>query len=128
MAVMPVLCDSCHQYGFGSLVCTRCGVMRKFEGDGIVNATTEASLEAKDAIRPHALSLRERVYDAIKASGAEGMTDDDVQAALDMGGSTQRPRRIELLDAQRIRQRGAVYNSDRRATRSGRKAVVWVAC
>lgn len=69
---------------------------------------------------PNADTLRSAVLDAIKAHG--GLTDEEVQDTLVMQGSTQRPRRIELVAA------GLVVDSGRtRATRSGRQAVVWEA-
>lgn len=97
-----------------------------------MNATTETSLEAKDAIRPHVLSLRERVYGAIKGAGDVGLTDDECQHLLNMNGSTQRPRRIELARAGRIQPRRTwlmddVFVESYSFTSSGRRAVVWVA-
>lgn len=96
-----------------------------------MNATTETSLEAKDAIRPHVLSLRERVYSAIQESGENGLTDEAIQERLGMSGSTERPRRGELVKAGRIRPRIWVNGQNLLYpgyTSSGRKAVVWVAC
>jgi len=79
--------------------------------------TSEAAADAlpDDCVR----TLREQVYRCIRDSG-DGMTDDDIQAALGLDGSTERPRRVELLHLHRIVDSGA-----RRATRSGRQAVVW---
>ena len=52
----------------------------------------------------------------------DGATDDDMQAELGMQGSTQRPRRIELVA------KGLVQAApERRKTKSGRLATVWVA-
>lgn len=78
------------------------------------------SLEASDAIRPKAGRLRERVLAHLRAHG--GATDDEIQAALDMPPSTQRPRRVELVRAGLVRDSG-----EKRKTRSGRRAAVWVA-
>lgn len=48
------------------------------------------------------------------------MTDAEIQDALGLDGSTQRPRRRELEQA------GLVFDSgERRATHTGRAAVVW---
>jgi len=52
---------------------------------------------------------------------SRGLTDHEMQAHLNMIGSTQRPRRVELCD------KGLVVDSGRqRPTPSGRMAVVWV--
>lgn len=48
-----------------------------------------------------------------------GATDEEMQIALEMPGNVQRPRRGELVDA------GAIRADGKRATRSGRDAVVW---
>lgn len=62
---------------------------------------------------------RRRVLDHIARTG--GATDEEMQQALDMNPSTQRPRRVELVDD------GWVEDSGRtRKTPSGRDAVVWV--
>lgn len=91
-------------------------------------ATRETSAAAADSIRDSAASLREQYFSAVQAAGAAGLTDDEAQIALNMNGSTQRPRRQELQIAGRIKVAlnhcgGAV----KRPTRSGRQAVVWVA-
>lgn len=79
------------------------------------------SVAAAEAIAPRAGSLRAHVYDWLKARGADGGTDEEMQTALQMSPNTQRPRRVEL------EQLGLVQNSGRtRLTRAGRKAVVWV--
>lgn len=81
---------------------------------------SETSKDAADSIRPSTASLREKVYALIASSS--GMTDEEIQVALDMNPSTERPRRIELVNAGRVRDSGRT-----KATRSGRQAVVWVA-
>src|SRR5262245_10175682 len=83
-------------------------------------ANSETSFDAADAFGSDlAATLRERVYRAIRDS-ADGLTDEEIQRVLEMDGSTERPRRVELLRAQRICDSG-----ERRDTRSGRRAVVW---
>lgn len=54
----------------------------------------------------------------------DGLTDEELQDVLNMNPSTERPRRIELMDANPplVRDSGRT-----RKTRSGRNAVVWVA-
>lgn len=87
-------------------------------------AGSETSREAADSwTMEDTNALRARVYAAIAARGAFGATDEELQVALGMNPSTQRPRRVELEDRGRVRDSGA-----RRLTRSGRRAVVWVVC
>jgi len=63
-----------------------------------------------------------RVLEWLRLVGSYGGTDDEMQVALDMSPNTQRPRRIELLEAGLIRSTGTY-----RKTRTGRRAAVWVA-
>jgi transcription initiation factor IIE alpha subunit len=66
--------------------------------------------------------MREIVLEALIDRGNRGATDDELQTALGMDPSTERPRRVELERA------GLVIDSgERRKTRSGREAVVWMA-
>lgn len=75
---------------------------------------------AASAILPNAKTLRAAVLNYLRAYG--GATDDEIQAALNMSGNTERPRRREL------EQHGLVRDSGRRRlTHSGRQAVVWEA-
>lgn len=84
-----------------------------------VNVPT--SIAAADAIKTCSDTLRKRVLDYIKAQGKTGATDDEIQVALNMGGSTQRPRRVELF------QQGKICMAPMmRKTRTGRMANVWV--
>jgi len=63
-------------------------------------------------------TLRAKVYRFIRDAGHA--TDEQIQDGLTMNPSTQRPRRIELLEA------GIIRDSGRKAkTKSGRDAVVW---
>lgn len=66
-----------------------------------------------------AMTQRRRVLELIRTS-PDGMTDDELQVALNMEGNTQRPRRIELYKLGCIE-----VTSQRRPTRKGRDAVVW---
>jgi len=80
----------------------------------------ETSKEAAESITDEAATTwRERVYSVIKSTG--GATDEEIQTALAMNPSTQRPRRVELLYGDRIKDSG-----EKRNTKSGRKATVWV--
>lgn len=78
------------------------------------------SKEAALSIEPCAATLRAKVLAFIQESG--GATDEQIQDALEMNPSTERPRRGELVEA------GSVVDSGTtRKTRSGRWAVVWIA-
>ena len=67
--------------------------------------------------------LRRQVFAFIRVQGGRGATDDEMQAAMGLNPSTQRPRRIELERQGFIRQDP---EGRTRETRSGRQAVVWV--
>lgn len=85
------------------------------------NGTT-TSKAAASAIAADAKTLRSHVFTYLKGCGADGATDEEIQDALEMDPSTERPRRGELVT------QGVVVDSGRtRPTRSGRKAVVWIA-
>lgn len=80
------------------------------------------SRDAARRIAPQAGRLSEQVLSAIREAGAAGMTDAEIQAKTGLDGSTQRPRRVALLN------QGLVANSNRkRRTPTGREATVWVA-
>lgn len=83
------------------------------------------SKAAAEAIEPKIGSLRRQVLDYLRHCGVSGATDDEMQLPKELGGldmdpSTQRPRRIELVNTGWVRDSGK-----RRKTRSGRLAVVW---
>lgn len=82
----------------------------------------ETSVEAAEAIKPTAGSLRAAVYEKLLDAGSDGLTDQQLQRALRLDPSTERPRRIELVDAGLVRDSG-----HKRLTLSGRRAIVWVA-
>ena len=91
-------------------------------------ARSETSKAAAEGIATELGPLQKRVLDCICRGGYHnrgihhGMTDEEMQEHLFLNPSTQRPRRIELVQA------GLVKDSGRtRRTRSGRQAVVWVA-
>lgn len=80
---------------------------------------TETSRSAAQEIRRALPALESRVL-AHLAGMVQGATNEELENALGMGGSTLRPRVVEL------RNRGLVRDSGkRRNTRSGRAAVVW---
>jgi site-specific DNA-methyltransferase (adenine-specific) len=66
-----------------------------------------------------AAAQRERVFEVIKYA-QHGLTDEEIQTVTGYAANSQRPRRVELVEAGRVLDSGI-----RRKTRSGRKAVVW---
>lgn len=68
---------------------------------------------------PDADTQRWRVLDLLRRY-KKGLTDHEMQALLDMNPSTQRPRRIELVEGKFVADSGFI-----RPTPSGRMAVVW---
>ena len=83
---------------------------------------SETSKAAAEAIKSRVARDRARILAEIKRSGDLGRTDGEMQEQLAMNGSSQRPRRIELLDDGFIRDSGRT-----RKSASGRPCVVWVA-
>jgi hypothetical protein len=80
------------------------------------------SIEAAHHAEPKSASLRAVVLAYIRQQGRDGATDEQIQNAIGMNPSTQRPRRVELVEG------GLVVNSGQtRKTQSGRNATVWVA-
>ena len=77
------------------------------------------SIDAALAIELGASHLRSKVLRLLRRS-LYGLTDEEMQLALDMNPSTQRPRRLELREKVLVRDSGLV-----RPTLSGRYAVVW---
>ena len=67
-------------------------------------------------------TARERVFQVI-AEHPEGVTDIEIQEILGMSGDTERPRRIELLDAGRIQAVG--FKSVKRPGKRDRVATAW---
>ncbi len=83
---------------------------------------SSTSRAAAVAIKESADTLRAKVLEYLQMMGECGSTDEQAQDDLNMPGSTQRPRRVELVKA------GKVMDSGRtRKTNSNRTAVVWVA-
>lgn len=93
-----------------------------FTADPPAQKHSETSVAASESMEPRAGTLRAKVLAHVRSKGNEGATDEEMQWALAMNPSTQRPRRIELEKARLVK------DSHRtRLTRSGRAAVVWVA-
>ena len=82
---------------------------------------SETSRTAALEIETSAKTLRAKVLGFIRISGDYGATDEELQVALEMNPSTQRPRRVELVE------KGLVVDSGKkRKTKSNRSATVWV--
>lgn len=80
---------------------------------------SKTSKKAAGAIQASSAALRVQVL-AYLLVREDGATDQEMQQALGMKPSTQRPRRVELV------QMGLVRDSGRtRDTESGREATVW---
>lgn len=82
---------------------------------------TETSKAAAEFILPMTGTLRRKVYDFIEDCGKFGATDYEIQKALDIKGSTQRPRRKELKDAGAIKDSGM-----KRSSKDHGPSIVWV--
>ena len=79
---------------------------------------SETSKQAAIDAMETSATKRSQVYRCIRDSC--GATDDEVQVSLQMNPSTQRPRRIELMES------GLVTDSgQKRKTRGNKLAVVW---
>jgi len=66
------------------------------------------------------LTKRQQVFDCLMAFGPQ--TDEEIQRNLKMPESSQRPRRVELVERGMVRDSGM-----KRRTLSGLEAVVWEA-
>jgi hypothetical protein len=83
---------------------------------------TDTRREAADSMGRDAPRLRRLVWEYIAAQGQAGATDQECQEALNLESNTQGPRRIELAKSGHVADSG-----QRRPTRKGRNAIVWVA-
>ena len=90
---------------------------RELPFTGTLGLTVATSYEAAEKMAGKAGSKRRNVLTAL-AHHPDGLTDKELQALLHMGGSTARPRRIELHRAQLIYASGDRYVQ-------GTRQVVW---
>ncbi len=82
---------------------------------------SQTSREAAIEAYPNAGTQLALVLDELRKHPFTGLTDIEMQTRLNMNPSTQRPRRVELVNA------GLVVESGfHRLTPSGRKAMVWI--
>ena len=97
-----------------------CFQLGLFEARGPAQGHSATSRQAAAEIEPSSGTLRGYVLAYLRGTGETGATDEEMQTALNMNPSTQRPRRIELVNA------GLAHASHvTRRTRSGRSATVW---
>lgn len=82
---------------------------------------SETSQAAAEAISDHLNSLEAKVLAYFRGKGEAGATDEDAQDEIPMGGSTERPRRIRLVELGLLRDSGRT-----KPGRSGRKLTIWV--
>lgn len=84
---------------------------------------TDTSLAARDSIEEHLNRLETIVLQRIRQAGTGGLTTDEIEAATQLSHQTASAR-VRDLAAKHCR---IVDSGVRRPTRSGRKAIVWVA-
>lgn len=83
---------------------------------------SDTSQAAASAVASVARQIRFRVLAEIQSRGADGLTCDEIEHVLDLKHQTASARVNELMEEKLI-----VDSTQRRATRSGCKAVVWIA-
>ncbi len=88
------------------------------DGPGLVRRDhPDTSRDAAQLVTPRTGTQRRRVLDYVAARG--GATDREMQAALELDGNTQRPRRVELVTD------GWLVDSGQRRLEHHRAAIVW---
>lgn len=94
-------------------------IHRRTETLALFQPHSPSSRAAAVHVAPSADTMRAAVLRVIRES-PDGLTDIEIQERLHMNGSTQRPRRVELVE------RGLVRDSGRkRRSASGVACVVW---
>ena len=88
---------------------------------GRLTSTRRTSRLASEAAEPKSGTIRLEVLECIRNSGDSGLTDSQIQRQLGLDGSTQRPRRVELVNS------AFIVAGPPRRTVSGRRAVTWKA-
>lgn len=83
---------------------------------------TPTSNAAAERIEPTAGTLRAQLLEYVRRCKTHGATDEEMQIALTMNPSTQRPRRQELEKMGWV-----ARTTHTRLTKSGRHAVIFVA-
>lgn len=75
---------------------------------------------AGQSMRSCAGAQQQRVLECLQQAGHAGLTDEQIQCALDLSGNSERPRRSKLVELGLVRNTGVI-----RLTNSGHAAVVW---
>jgi GAF domain-containing protein len=88
---------------------------------GVPHVDVETSREAAESMVPHFNRLEILVLNAIRARGAHGATDDELELMTGLSHQTASARRRTLVLKEAIHD-----STQRRLTRSGRRAIVWV--
>lgn len=83
--------------------------------------TSDTSRAAAVAIEPYVSRIQSLVLAQLMAEGWHGATDKELEATLQLQHETVSARRRELVQKRMVQDSGR-----RRATPSGRRAVVWV--
>ncbi len=87
-----------------------------------VRGSDTSRAAAESMVENRLNELQRHVLAFLRSRGARGASDEEMQEALGMAASTQRPRRVELM------RKGLVVASGTTSmTRSGRQAEVWLA-
>lgn len=88
----------------------------------IRSKATDTRNAARRGVASRSTSIRQRVLAFLRDRGPRGATDEEIREALDLGESTARPRRRELVA------KGDVFDSgDRRKSSKGYVMIVWKA-
>jgi hypothetical protein len=94
---------------------------------GLDPASYDASKAAAVSVLDSKAAQRDRVEAAIDRWARHGRTDDELQRDLQLDGSSERPRRWELVKQQKIViRRDHTGAAVKRRTSTGRWAVVWI--
>lgn len=104
------------------------GIKEAFLGDTLerdyvppFQSHSATSKRAAHSIKKHIGPLHQRVLDYLNAH-PEGATDEQLSDALQLNGSTLRPRRLELFEAGRI----IKHPTREGRTKAGNSAVLWI--
>ena len=82
---------------------------------------TPTSKLAAQSMRTLAGAQQQRVLECLQQAGDAGLTDEEIQTALNLSGNSERPRRAKLVELGLVRNTGLM-----RKTNSGHTAVVWI--
>ena len=81
----------------------------------------KTSREAAARVQPHITAIQTTVLGHVKAAGLNGLTDYELQVAMDDHGSTARSRRAELVKLKLVKDSGLKRKHE------GTNRTVWIA-